>query len=321
VSHETLSSRATRLHLPSRFFLWGFVVRYLLLCLVIVLGAGVGAVSSEEEKTPAIFARSNLVAWCIVPFDSKNRTPKDRAEMVKKLGFSKVAYDWRDNHVASFEDEINEYKKNKIDYFAFWGTHDKATELFAKHGLTPQIWQTAPSPAGKTDEEKVAAAVKQLLPLVEKTAKMKCQLGLYNHGGWGGEPANLVAVCKALREQHKANHVGIIYNLHHGHDHIKDFDKSLASMEPYLLCLNLNGMNTDGEKKGQKILPIGAGEHDLSLLKTIAASKYKGPIGIIGHTNDDVELRLKDNLDGLDWLLPQLAGKPAGPKPVYKTHK
>ena len=43
-------------------------------------------------------------------------------------------------------------------------------------------------------------------------------------------------------------------------------------------------------------------------------------LGIIGHTNDDVEKRLKDNLDGLDWLLPQLDGKPPGPKPKFRTH-
>ena len=94
--------------------------------------------------------------------------------------------------------------------------------------------------------------MKQLLPLVERTATMKCKLGLYNHGGWGGEPENLVAVCKALREQHKADHVGIVYNLHHGHDHIHDFAKALAAMQPYLLCLNLNGMTTDGDKKGRR---------------------------------------------------------------------
>ena len=39
-------------------------------------------------------------------------------------------------------------------------------------------------------------------------------------------------------------------------------------------------------------------------------------ISIIGHTNDDVELRLRDNLEGLDWLVPQLSGQPAGAKPL-----
>jgi hypothetical protein len=279
--------------------------------------AATSQLASAQVARNNVFDRKNLVAWCIVPFDGKNRGPAERAEMVKRLGLSRVAYDWRDNHVATFEQEILEYKKHGIEYFAFWGSHDKAFELFVKHDLHPQIWQTAPSPDGKTDEERVALAVKQMLPLVERTAKMKCKLGLYNHGGWGGEPDNLVAVCKALRDKHKADHVGIVYNLHHGHGHIKDFDRALTAMKPYLWCLNLNGMATPG--KGPQILQLGAGEHDVKLLKTIRDSGYAGPIGIIGHTQDDVELRLRDNLDGLDWILPQLDGKPAGERPKYRT--
>lgn len=279
----------------------------------VLLTIGTTPVGRADE--PAIFKRSNLVAWCVVPFDAKNRGPAERAEMLKKLGFTKVAYDWRDNHVATFEDEILQYQKQGLEYFAFWGTHDKAFDLFSKFGLHPQIWQTLPSPKAATQEERVAAAAKQLLPLVERTAKMKCKLGLYNHGGWGGEPENMVAVCKLVRTQYQGEHVGIVYNLHHGHEHIKDFEPSLALMKPYLFCLNLNGMNTNGSK----ILQLGAGEHDVKLLRTIAASGYTGPIGIIGHTNDDVEMRLRDNLDGLDWLLPQLDGKPATPRPKYRT--
>jgi hypothetical protein len=273
-----------------------------------------GSVHGQEKNR--VFARGNLVAWCIVPFDSKNRDPTARAEMVKRLGFSKVAYDWRDKHVSTFEEEILQYRKHGIDYLAFWGTHNKAFELFARYDLHPQIWQTAPSPAGQSQEGRVAAAVRQLRPLAERTARMHCKLGLYNHGGWGGEPANLVAVCKELRTS-GMDHVGIVYNLHHGHEHITDFAEVLAAMKPYLLCLNLNGMAST--RNGPKILPLGAGEHDLRLLKTIRDSGYAGPIGIIGHTEDDVELRLRDNLDGLDWLLPQLDGEPAGPRPRYRT--
>lgn len=266
-------------------------------------------------REPKVFARTNLVAWCIVPFDGKHRGPAERAALVKQLGFTKVAYDWRDNHVPSFEEEILQYRKHGIDYFAFWGTHDKAFELFAKYDLHPQIWQTLDSPNAPTQEERVALAAKRMLPLIERTAKAKCKLGLYNHGGWGGEPENLVAVCKLLREKHKAGHVGIVYNLHHGHGHVDDFKAALARMKPYLLCLNLNGMSA----KGPQILPLGAGEADVRLLKVIADSGYSGPIGIIGHTQDDVELRLRDNLDGLDWILPQLSGNPAGPRPKYRT--
>ena len=39
-------------------------------------------------------AMDNLVAWCIVPFDAKNRGPAERVEMLKNLGFKKYAYDW-----------------------------------------------------------------------------------------------------------------------------------------------------------------------------------------------------------------------------------
>jgi hypothetical protein len=273
---------------------------------------GAAPLAAQEPK---VFARTNLVAWCIVPFDSKNRVPAERAAMVKRLGFTKVAYDWRDKHVPTFEEEILQYRKHGIEYLAFWGTHDKAFELFAKYDLHPQIWQTLGSPNAPTQEERIALAAKQMLPLVERTAKMKCKLGLYNHGGWGGEPDNLVAVCKVLREKYKAEHVGIVYNLHHGHGHIDDFEAVLARMKPYLLCLNLNGMSA----KGPKILPLGAGEADVKLLKIIADSGYSGPIGIVGHTEDDVELRLRDNLDGLDWILPQLSGNRPGPRPKYRT--
>jgi hypothetical protein len=64
---------------------------------------------------------------------------------------------------------------------------------------------------------------------------------------------------------------------------------------------------------------LGAGDVDLELLKTIRDSGYRGPIGILGHTNDDAEERLQDNLDGLDWLVPQLSGTKAGTKPKYRT--
>ena len=51
----------------------------------------------------------------------------------------------------------------------------------------------------------------------------------------------------------------------------------------------------------------------------IRESGYEGPFGILGHTMDDAEERLKDNLDGLDWLVPQLDGKAPGPRPKPRT--
>tara|TARA_R110002020_G_scaffold234496_1_gene446536 strand:- start:123 stop:305 length:183 start_codon:yes stop_codon:yes gene_type:complete len=60
---------------------------------------------------------------------------------------------------------------------------------------------------------------------------MGCKLGLYNKGGWGGEPENLVTVCQRLRELGH-DQVGIVYHFHHGHGHIEDWAESLKRMLP-----------------------------------------------------------------------------------------
>lgn len=250
-----------------------------------------------QSKSPSVFADRNLVAWCIVPFDAKKRGPAERAEMLKRLGIRKVAYDWRAEHVTSFEEEIRQYKKHGLEYFAFWAQHDAAFKLFEKYKLHPQIWQIPPSPNSKSQDEKVKASATAMLPLVKRTKQMGCKLGLYNHGGWSGEPANLVAVCKWLKQNADADHVGIVYNLHHGHGHIKDFAESLKRMQPHLICLNINGMNDNAKPK---IVGVGKGQHDEALLRVIHNSGYKGPIGILDHRNNlDAEQSLQENLDGL----------------------
>ncbi len=68
-------------------------------------------------------------------------------------------------------------------------------------------------------------------------------------------------------------------------------------------------------------MPLGQGDLDLQLLQAIVASGYHGPISILNHTDEDAEARLQDNLDGLDWLVRQLEGRPAGPKPTPRTWK
>ncbi len=256
--------------------------------------------ADESADSTKLLGKDNLVAWCIVPFDAAQRGPTERAEMLQRLGLKKLAYDWRPRHVPTFEQEILALRKHGIEFSAFWGAHEEMFRLFQKYGITPQVWITAPSPAGETQGERVAEAAKSLLPLVERTGKLGCELGLYNHGGWGGEPENLVAVCHWLRENAAADHVGIVYNMHHGHGHISDFAESLALMKPYLLCLNLNGMNTTGNPK---ILPLGRGQHDLALLRILRDSGYDGLVGILDHRGDtDAEQSLRENLSGLHGL-------------------
>jgi hypothetical protein len=124
----------------------------------------------------------------------------------------------------------------------------------------------------------------------------------------------MVAVCEAL----DLSNVGIVYNQHHGHDHLPHFAESLTQMLPHLHFLNLNGMTAGGDKHGKKILVLGQGDLDVELARTICESGYAGPIGILNHTGHDAEARLLDNLDGLDWITGELTGRPI-PKPTPRT--
>lgn len=254
----------------------------------------------------SIFAKKNLVAWCIVPFDAQHRTPAERADMLKKLGFTKLAYDWRDNHIPTFEDEILCLNDRGIEFFAHWTPSSQSPgyqpmmQLIEKHELHPQLWMIAPSAPAESKEKRVEVNAKALLPYVEDAKRLGCQLGVYNHGGWSGEPENMVAIVKWLRNHANTQDVGIVYNFHHGHDHLKRFPKDLEEMVPYLICVNLNGM-TPG---GPKILPLSQGKEDLRISKMVRDSGYRGPVGILDHRADtDAETSLRLNLDGLRKLL------------------
>ncbi|MFN8709259.1 MAG: hypothetical protein ACK526_10355 [Planctomyces sp.] len=262
---------------------------------VLPAAANADDVSAQTD----VLRDENLVAWCIVPFDAAKRGPAARARMLKEIGVVRCAYDWRQEHVPTFEEEILEYKKNGIEFFAFWSTHDSAFDLFRKHNLHPQIWQMIYGDTGNTDAEKAENAAAAMTDLAKKTEELGCPLGLYNHGGWAGEPRNLVAVCERLRARGFKN-VGIVYNFHHGHDHITDWKESFELMKPWLLCLNLNGMN-DGAQP--KILGIGKGQHERDMIRVVAESDYRGPIGIIDHREQlDARESLLENLDGLKKL-------------------
>ncbi|HJT33278.1 MAG TPA: TIM barrel protein [Pirellulales bacterium] len=293
------------------------------LLLLSAIAAPRAAFPAGEASTPqSLFARENLVAWCIVPFDRRQRTPEDRAEMLARLGFRHFAYDWRAEHLPTFERELQALAKHGIALDAVWfpaALNDDAKTILAsleRHKIHTQLWITMGDPAPGGDQAaKVAAAADLLKPIAEETERIGCQIALYNHGGWFGEPENQLAVIDRLGLEN----VGIVYNLHHGHDHLDRLETLLRLMMPHLLALNLNGMTRQGDRFGRKILPLAQGEVDLPLLRTICASGYRGPIGILGHTMDDAEERLRDNLDGLDWLVANLAGRSTAPRPTPRT--
>ena len=276
---------------------------------ILILAFGLTAAVPAADTS--LFTRTNLVAWCIVPFDAKKRGPEERAAMMKNLGIKRFAYDYRAEHVPQWDDELAALKRHGISLDAWWfpgSMNDEArrtVELFKRHGAKPQLWVTGGGAFVKSPEEQMArveSEAKRIRPIAEAAASVGSQVALYNHGGWFGEPENQIAIVERLRSDGIAN-VGIVYNLHHGHDHLDRFPALLTKMKPHLLALNLNGMTKGGDKAGKKILVIGQGDLDLALLKTIRDSGWRGPVGILNHTDEDAETRLRANLDGLDQLV------------------
>ncbi len=260
------------------------------------------------------FAKDNLMAWCIVPFDAAKRTPEQRARMLRELGIRRFAYDYRAEHIPSFEKEIVALKENGIELSAWWfpaTLNDEAKmilSLFEKHNEHPQLWVMGGGNVTMTASQADAFATQEaerIRQIAVAAKKIGCKVGLYNHGGWFGVPENQLELIRRINMPN----VGIVFNLHHAHDQLDRLPAVLAMLKPHLLVVNINGMQTDGERLGKKILPLGTGDRDKEVLTAISQSGYDGPIGILNHTDEDARGRLELNLTGLESLVSKLLGR------------
>jgi sugar phosphate isomerase/epimerase len=260
-----------------------------------------------------LFAMDNLVAWCIVPFDAMERSPEERAGMLEQLGFKRMAWDWRMEHIDILSQEIETLRKHDIELTAVWVWLDNPGRV----GLPPQLerifsiiegsgtettyWVSFSESYfnGLPDEEKVDRAARSITGLHDRIRGSGCKIALYNHMGWFGEPENQVRIIEATGR----DSIGIVYNFHHAHHHIDDFPRLLDIMMPYLYTVNLNGMN----RNGPKILDIGSGDMEEGMINTLKESGFTGTVGIIGHTEgEDIRIVLERNLEGLQQVLGRL---------------
>jgi sugar phosphate isomerase/epimerase len=281
--------------------------------LLILAAACAIALAAAARKTPRIFSRDNLVAWCIVPFDAKQRGPAERAEMLQRLGIRRLAYDWRAKDIPTFDQEADELAKRSIKLQAFWlssGLKPQADknvaavlDFLARRKIRTEVWYfVSPGKAfdGLSQEEKVAAVADAVGYVARAAARAGCKVGLYNHGGWTGEPENQIAVIRRLG----LKNVGVVYNFHHGREHMDRFAGLFRLMQPYLLAVNLNGM----KEGAPMILPIGEGDREQEMIRIVRDSGYRGPVGILNHRTDvDAEVGLRRNLDGLRKVVEQLS--------------
>ena len=264
-----------------------------------------------------------LAAWCVVPYDDRERSPQERADVLAKLGIDALAWDWRDEHVEHFGEQLDALAERNLTLAAIWapipdGELNPALEtqvcIASDRGLAPQLWACAefgaPGPMTAAGEPKPYA--ERLEPLAKLTADHGMTLALYNHMGWFGEPLNQLGILDELATMGFAN-TGLAYMQHHGHAHIDDFAELWPQFQHAVVALGLNGMR-DGALWGDgKVLPYGHGPRDLELARVIADSGWRGLTAVIGHTMDPIEHRLADDLAGLDWIARALTAHQPAP--------
>lgn len=277
-----------------------------------LLAGGLTLEAKAAEKRPtgqALFAPENLMAWCIVPFDAKKRGPEERAEMLQRLGLKHFAYDWRDEHLPTLDRELDALQKRGVGLDAFWfpaGLEPEKSpqvktilEFLERRKVKTQLWLLLNLPDSGSQQERVDRTVAPVRWIADAAGRLGCTVALYNHGGWFGEPENQVQILQAADRKN----VGIVYNFHHAHERIDDWPAMFSLMKPHLLALNINGMR----KEGPKILSLGQGGRELEMLRVVASSDYRGPIGILCHREEmDAEVALRENMTGLRDLVKKL---------------
>jgi len=291
-------------------------MKYYNYLLIVFLTATLFSCKSKKQavaKTTYPFEMDNLIPWSIVAFDVKERTPLERVEMVKTLGFSQYAFGGREQHMATLEEEITIAKKEDINISAVWLyiNHLKDTpgklkpmseqvfQALENTRLETQIW-VGFSPDyynGLSQEKSLETTTKMISYLCERAKALNCKIALYNHGGWPGEPENQLQIIKALPQYE----IGMIYNFHHGHEQLDRYSEIIEAIFPYLWCVSLNGM----KKEGPKIISIGKGNLEKEMIQVLLDKGYLGPWAILGHVKGgDPEIILEDNLKGLYNIYP-----------------
>lgn len=291
-------------------------MRSTIICLILIHFCLAGL--SVQAQKGDVFAKSNLAAWCVVPFDAKQRGPEERAKMLHDLGITKLAYDWREEHIPTFDQELQALNRYGIKLEAFWmmsgqnaedNPHIRAIfDFLERNKVKTQIWLLMGEWSGfgaLSQQQKVEAMSEPIRYIAEKAANLGCSVALYNHGGWFGEPENQLEIIDHL----KLKNVGIVYNFHHARLHHDRFATFFPKIKPHLLALNIAGLKTGIT---DRFFRTGQGDVEKEMIRLVWKSGYKGTIGIINHdTNEDAEKGLQTEMDGLRSILAEIGDKKA----------
>lgn len=278
-------------------------------CLLIVLSV------SLHAQSPSPFAKSNLHVWAFEEYDAVDRTPLQRAKLLKELGIHGAGFISRNEaRVAEFEPYVKAYQQQGIKLVSVWTpihTEQPLEEpqvkgfldVVDRHQLHLQWWLTLEEDFDAMPaKSRVDHAVSRLKPLVIEANKRDCKLVVYGHGPtrWFTQAENLIEIVQRLKKEMPDAEIGIVYNFHQSHAQMDRLAAVFPKLQPHLVALNLNGMYADGPRIGL----IGKGDREQSMIETVVKSGWQGPVGIIHHQRkQDAKENLQANLDGLQAVL------------------
>lgn len=258
--------------------------------------------------------------------------------MLRSIGISRIIWDWRDEHVHTFDAELDALRQYQIELSGIWTPspmpapeeHDYSSRFgvvseriktliteAARRGYTPDLWtQIAfggagiPStPSEQVHHTEVIRAADHLTGLVRLARGHGMCVVLTNHGGWAGEPRTLIDIVSELARRGLGN-VGIGFRLQHAHHLIADLDHHIAAMSEHLVAVMLSGADAGAELTGRLILPFGAGSRDRWITHAILESGWQGRLVVHAVGNDDSEARLLDSLEGWEWAVDRFLRHP-----------
>lgn len=272
------------------------------------------------------FASENkLMAWAFLDFDTEERTPPERAEMLNRAGFTKCGYEGHPRYIGQLEEHIIAYRDHGIELVGIYleirqenpleqSSIRETIDILRRQDYKTQLWLTVNDALLREipEEFRVEKVCELIKPVADKVFPMGCKIAMYNHGGWTGNPANQVQVIRSLRNYYDPESLGIVLNFHHAHPYIDQFSKFFSQVKPYLFVLNTNGMRIKRKQNGEiepnpKILPLGEGDYEIGMLRIVKESGYRGLIGIIDHTKGvDPEVNLTNNREALEAIRKKL---------------
>ncbi len=300
---------------------------------------------TRSESAGGLWAHNNLVAWMVTPpWDAKARGPEERVQMLEKLGFKNYAFMPHDKDILTYDAEIEALRRHGINLLAwrFYLDADdpvaKATlETFKRHNVHPRLWvsqslrMNLPKPNGKMSAEeqhelsmqlrredltkapqelRVKQEADRINSLVKLAAPYGIKVALYNHNGWFGMMDNQVAIIERLKQ------LGVTDVGNELHDDTLNFPELWKTIKPYVVTVNITGMQTDGD-----LVYPSQGDSEFDMMRTIERSGWRGHVGLIAEKGGDAEMTLRNYLVGLDWLAVELKHPGAGgphPFPVVR---